>query len=218
MHPCPLTVLFHADADVESTLEQIFQSRTWTHVDLTTMTQSPLEKFKKRLSASDKPDVLNVCIRHPSRHHQMGMHQQHFLNAIYANSRCLRLKVVVHFKEFVAESLNPTCLCNVDWILVKKRGPGNGHGWDPRLFDAAGVPLERVGTSTCDLVGVYASHHRMVFVEVRFDDEPAARERIRTRCTAIAEELMQVTWHPDRVRRMIASSPPDGEYFFEQDG
>jgi hypothetical protein len=200
MHPCPLTVLFHADAGVEATLEQLFQSRTWTHVDLATMTHSPLKKFKKRLFGQTGNEIRNVCIRHPGHRHKTSMCSRAFLNSMYANSRCLRLKVVVHFNEFVAGSLGPMCICNADWILVKKRGPGNGHGWDPHLFDAAGVPLERVDTSTCDLVGVtldYASH-RMAFVEVRFEDEPAARERIRARCAAIAEELMQVTWRPDR--------------------
>ena len=193
----PLIVLFHANAGIEYTLEQIFQSLTWTHIDMATMTQSPIDNFKKRLHSIEKPpEVLNVYIRY-----QPNVYQG-FLNNIYVNSRCLRLKVVVHFNEFVHESLTPMCLLNSDWILVKKRGIN--HGWNTRLFEATGIPLEQVDASTCDLVGANFTSHCAEFVELRYEDE-ASRDRIRSRCAAVTEELMQVTWHPDRVRRLITT-------------
>ena len=201
-HPCPLIVLFHTDADVETTLSKLFESQSWVNIDLRTMNRDPLKKELRNMT--------NVCIRHPGHLHQTGKHALWFLNLLYMNSRCLRLRVVVLFKEFVPHSLTPLGLANTDWIIVKKRGPRNCHGWDTGLFEAASIPLDQVDASTCDLVGVAqdssAPPMYLKFIEVRFEDELASRERIRRRCDAICEELMRVTWHPDSVRRRAAHS------------
>lgn len=204
----PLILLFHADAGIESTLEQIFQSRTWTHIDMATMTIGNLKNLR-----SIEKTVLNVYIRYKS-----GVHQS-FLNNIYANSRCMRLKVVVHFNVFVHESLTPMCLCNADWILVKKSDMGGFSVSKScaRLFEATGISLEQAETSTCDLVGIKINYtsYCTEFVEVRDEYEPASRDRIKSRCTTIAEELMQVTWHPDRLRRITTLSTTDGDCFVD---
>jgi hypothetical protein len=120
----------------------------------------------------------------------------------------LRLKVVVHFNEFVR--LTPLCLGNADRILVSRQWPRNGLEWDATLWEATGIPRDCVEASTCDLVGVEYNYSRtkpaMEFVEVHCEEE-ISRARILDRCTTIAEELMRASWHPDRMCRRLLEDP-----------
>jgi hypothetical protein len=206
--PRPLILLFLDDTKrdaglhLELALEHIFggTSTQRTFVDLATVSDKDaraLESVWKRRLADG--GITNVVIRW-SRHRKR--HTQRLLNQLYTNSRCLRLKVVVHFAEFVpgdSGSLAPNGVVNADWILV------HGRGWDPRLFQAAGIPQEDVEASTCDLVGVTLTPptYTCGFVEIRVGDDPEARRRARARCAQICEELMRVVWHPDRVRARL---------------
>lgn len=212
LHPLWLIALFHADEGVDSTLEQIFGSRMWTDVDMAADdggTRRFSRKNLRRLLSFGRdfrqPEpavaVANVCIRMRRLHRgDLPADRRQFLQHVYMNSRQHCLRVVVLFPpEVDPASLHPLCALNADCVLLRKRG--RLHGWDPRLLAAARIPEDRVGASTCDLVGVT---DRGAFVELRFEDEAEARKRARGRCARIAEELMRVMWHPDRVRRRLA--------------
>ena len=197
-HPCQLILLFHVDDDLSYTLEQLFGSRDWINIDLAKFDN--ICKLRNLIDKNRSKFPINICLQHG--HCLLG---RNVLMQICMNNRQYRFNVVIHCNEYIPKSIQPVCILNMDYILLQKDAY---IPWHSSIFKDLHISEYEACRSTCNIVGI---SHR--------DDEPffewkessiatkhaldASRDRIRDRCSKVFQELMEVTWHPDRIKRLL---------------